>query len=292
MNLRKRKYLQFRFFDMAMLKRGLILLGLWLLTSPAFALGHIFESNCAEHFADGIAPETISDKVAAQTHLLCFEGFAVLHSGVSRTPLWSAEHLTVSRLAQARTVGRKDAFHEEKRIPFWQRAELEDYVRSGFDRGHMSPAGDMPTEQAKYESFSLANVVPQNPRNNQILWEGIEYSTRELAQERGALYVITGPIFEGATLERLNGRVLVPSHIFKAIYDPARGEAGAYVAPNEAGMEYQVVSIDALEKRIGIRLFPDMRAEVRMSAMPLPRPQPYKYRHRGNAMPVPNPSMR
>lgn len=275
-----------------MLKKRMILAGLLMIAGQAFAFGLAFDTDCKDQFADGAAPEIIAEKLAKQTRTLCFEGFAVLHSGVSRTPLWSAERLTASRLEAARTVSRRDAFHEEKRVPFWQRAELEDYKRSGFDRGHLSPAGDMPTDKAKFESFSLANIVPQHPKNNQILWEGIEYSTRELTFERGTLYVITGPIFEGATLERLNGRVLVPSHLFKAIYDPVKGEAGAYIAENQAGMAYQVVSIEELEKRIGIRLFPQMRADIRARAMALPPPRPYKYRNRGNVQPQFNEPMR
>lgn len=285
--MRKRKYLQFRFFNFGMLKYKIILLGLLLMATQAFAFGRGFGADCAGHFADAAAPEIISKKLQAQTRELCFEGFAVLHSGVSRTPLWSAEFLTAPRMGQARMMKRKNTYHEEKQLPFWQRAELEDYVRSGFDRGHLAPSGDMTTDQAQHESFSLANIIPQDRKNNQILWEGIEYSTRELSFERGALYVITGPIFEGESLQRLNGRVLVPSHIFKAIYDPARGEAGAYVAANQAGLHYQVVSIDTLEKRIGIRLFPRMRADIKATAMQLPLPQPYKYRNRGKTMPGP-----
>lgn len=257
-----------------------------LLLAAGQASARPLDPACAAHLADGAEPEIVAEKLSAKTRTLCFEGYALLHSGVSRTPLWSAEFLTAPRMGQARMLSRKNTFHEERSLPFWQRAELEDYVRSGFDRGHLSPSGDMATDQAQYESFSLANIIPQHPKNNQILWEGIEYSTRELVFERGALYVITGPIFEGDALQRLNGRVLVPSHIFKAIYDPARGEAGAYVAENAAGLDYQVVSIEALEKRIGIRLFPKMRASIRTGGMQLPAPQPYKYRSRGKSLPV------
>lgn len=235
-------------------------------------------SDCDRHFAGAVRPELTSAKLTPKTRLLCFGGFAVLHSGISRTPLWSAEYLTAPRLGQARMVTRKNTFHAEERLPRRARAELEDYVRSGFDRGHMAPAGDMTTDQEQYDSFSLANIIPQHPRNNQVLWEGIEYSTRELTFARGALYVITGPIFEGETLQRLNDRVLVPTHVFKAIYDPLREEAGAYIAVNGAGQKYITVSIGELETRIGIRLFPRMDARTRSAGMALPQPLPYRER--------------
>jgi len=51
-------------------------------------------SACPEHFLDGQAPDVINSKLLAKARPLCFSGFAVLHSGVTRTPLYAAEHLT------------------------------------------------------------------------------------------------------------------------------------------------------------------------------------------------------
>lgn len=251
-----------------------VLLGLLAFINPTSPL------DCPAHFADGKAPAILAEKLAEKTIALCMEGYAAMHSGVSRTPLWSAEHLSAARLGQARMVVRRNAYHEEERLPFWHRAELADYARSGLDRGHLSPSADMATDNAQYESFSLANIIPQHPKNNQVLWEGIEYSTRELVFQRGELYVISGPIFEGKSLKRLHGRVLVPSHIFKALYDPVKGEAGAYVAANGEAWDYQTVSIAELEQRLGIDLFPGLPAAIKAAGMALPRPQPYQYRRR------------
>ena len=128
------------------------------------------EIACPSHFADGAAPEITNAKLSQKIQVLCFEGYALLHSGVSRTPLWSAEDLTPARLREAKHLKRKNAFHPEDQLPIEDRSELHDYARSGFDRGHMSPSGDMPTATAQFESFSLANMVPQNPNNNQNLW--------------------------------------------------------------------------------------------------------------------------
>ena len=85
---------------------------------------------------------------------------------------------------------------------------------------HLAPAADMPDERAQHESFSLANMIPQDPQSNRGLWSGIESAVRGLARNSGELYVVSGPVFQGATLQRLRGRVLVPTHIFKAVYDP------------------------------------------------------------------------
>ena len=249
-------------------------------------------SSCTDHFAAGEVPVITSQSLSSKTRMLCFEAYAVTHSGVSRTPLWAAEHLTARQVDAAKGLKRKNAFHAEDQLPTSERAELADYARSGFDRGHMAPSGDMPTETAQQESFSLANMIPQNPNNNQNLWEGIEESTRNLARQVGEVYVVTGPMFEGSTLQRLNGRVLVPTSVFKAIYDPGRNAAAAYVTANRPGMEYETVSIADLEKRININLFPKLPPEVKEAKMALPPPRPHSSRGSRNQPVEVNPSSR
>ena len=229
--------------------------------------------TCLNHFVDGKAPVFIRASLQTHTVALCYEAFAVMHSGVSRTPLWSAEHLTRTSLIQAREIKRKDAFHADENIPPDQRAELSDYAHSGYDRGHMSPAADMPSEESQHQSFSLANIVPQDREHNQILWSAIEGATRHLVNQRGELFVITGPAFEGDRITRINGRVFIPTHIFKAVYDPIKKEGAAWLSPNRAGNEYEVVSLAELEKRIGITLFPTVPADIKSKRINLPEPR-------------------
>lgn len=231
------------------------------------------EEACPALFAGGQVPVLTNPKLAARTVPLCFEAFAVLHSGVTRTPLYSAEHLTRASVAGARTVARDDSFHEEPRLPADERALLEGYVRSGYDRGHLAPAGDMPTLSAQAESFSLANIVPQNRVLNRGLWADIEESTRRLATRRGALFVVTGVIFSGNAVQQLRGGVLVPTQLFKALYDPASGEAGAYLARNDESRDWHPVSIDELTRQAGIDVFPGLPAAARANGMTLPDPQ-------------------
>ena len=240
------------------------------------------EADCTLQYADAAEPVITSPALAKKTQRLCYDGYALMHSGVSRTPVWVAEHLTTERVNAARQLKRQNNFHAEERLPRADRAELEDYVHSGFDRGHMAPSGDMPTEKAQYESFSLANMIPQSPNNNQNLWEAIEETTRNLARNDGEVYVVTGPVFEGSSLQRLNGRVLVPTSVFKAIWDPARKQAGAYVTPNAEGMEYRAMSIAELEQFAHVDPFPKLPAEIKRAKMNLPVPQSHRQRKSKN----------
>ena len=181
-----------------------IALLLSLLSSFAIAAS----TECPQHYLGGQAPDFLNEKLSAKTQQVCYDSFGLIHSGITRTPLTAAEHLTRERLTIPHPE-RKNAFHPDEHISPFDRAELDDYKGSGYDRGHMAPSGDMPTEQSQYESFSLANMVPQDPNNNRNLWEGIETATRELAKDTGELYVVTGPIFYGSELKRIDGRVLV-----------------------------------------------------------------------------------
>src|SRR5665647_2597612 len=55
-------------------------------------------TQCREQFAAGVAPAITNLKLKPRTQEVCFESYAVLNSGISRTPLYSAEHLTRANL--------------------------------------------------------------------------------------------------------------------------------------------------------------------------------------------------
>ncbi len=235
------------------------------------------EAGCQSQLYRGAEPVLKNPKLTAQTYPICFSEISLLYSGIARTPLWSAEHLTAARIQRAHGLQRlrSDAFHEELSLPADRRSELADYRRSGFDRGHMAPNGDMSTEEAQAESFSLANMIPQDPCNNEVLWEGIEFAVRDLALSEGEVYTVTGPAFLGTDLQSLKGRVLVPTHIFKAVYIPSRNAAGAYFAPNDGSQGFEPISIAELESKISVDVFPQLGADIRQHAMKLPVPTPH-----------------
>ena len=228
-------------------------------------------TQCDGLYYNNEAPDFLNVKLSPKTKELCYSSFAVMHSGISRTPLWSAEHLTREGLRHKSK--RSNDFHPEHRLPSDERAELADYSRSGYDRGHMAPAADMGGKKAQHECFTLANMVPQNSNNNRGIWSAIEGATRRFTNQKGELYVITGPVFDTAAVKRVGGRVSVPSKLYKAIYDPSSRQAAAYLVANEPSNDYEVVSISHLEHLTGVRFFPKMSPSSKQKAMTLPVPQ-------------------
>ena len=235
-------------------------------------------TSCPEHFANGAAPDLVNQKLAAKTRDVCYSGFALKHSGITRTSLYSAEHLTRDRLAMAKGMKRTSKFYPDPNIPASERAELRHYSRSGKDRGHLSPSADMFDQQSQQECFSLANMIPQESSVNRGVWEGVESATRKLTKDRGELYIVTGPIFSGGNIEQIGGAVMIPTQVFKAIYDPKRNEAGAYLVGNTEGATAQIISISELEKVSGIDVFPSLNAQVKNGGMRLPEPKVRKRR--------------
>lgn len=231
------------------------------------------QSDCSSHHPGGVVPVNLRSGLERNTDLLCFEAYALHHSGVTRTAIWSAERLDGNVLRNAPKLEREDVFHVESRISPQNRAELADYVRSGFDRGHLAPNGNMTTRNAKDESFSLANMIPQRPENNRGIWSQIESATRNMAMREGVIYSVTGPLYIGdRMLAPLNGRVAIPTHIFKALYNPRTNQAGVYISENSTQRNFNRISLNELERIGGIRVFPNITGDVRSQVMNMDEP--------------------
>ena len=257
------------FKDKAQVKNNIIMAVLTVLIGVSSAQADDL-SQCSQSFYGGVYPEFTNPKLSNNTQALCMDGFAVMYSGVSRTPLWSAEYLDRKRLQQAKEIDREDSFHEESRLPKSMRAKLSDYSGSGYDRGHLAPNGNMANRSQQYDSFSLANIAPQSPRNNRYIWRNIESATRYLTQQYGEVYTITGVAFTSKKTKQLADRVLVPSHFFKAVYIPASNQAGVYYAPNDESERIEVISVDELTAKIGIDVLPVLDAQTKAQAFDLP----------------------
>ncbi|MBB3228266.1 endonuclease G [Luteibacter sp. Sphag1AF] len=239
-----------------------------------FGAAHAADTNCPQLFVGGQAPDLIDTSLNERATPLCFQAFAIVASGVTKGPLYSAEHLTASQIAQAGTISRKDAFHAETGIPVADRSQLADYKNSGYDRGHMTPAGDEPDATSQKESFSLANMIPQSHVLNTGKWERIETTVRNMATSDGDIYVVTGPAFDGPTPDTIGADdVIVPNYTWKAVYDAKAGGAGAWRCSNIDVPVCEVVSVTTIINETGIDPFPTLADSVKAKAISLTLPK-------------------
>ena len=215
-------------------------------------------SACPQFFASGKPPLV----VPRPTHrALCYDAFAILHSGESKTAVFVAQKLNRASVLDA-DEERTDRFFPDARLRAAERATLADYLRSGFDKGHLAPAGDMPTPQAMDQSFSLANMVPQAPKHNRGAWRtSVEDATRKYAgRASGDVYIITGPVFEPSIAKSKDigpGKVRVPKYLFKLVYDEQENRAWAHWHLNDdATRASRPISYGELVKRTGIEFLP------------------------------------
>jgi len=230
------------------------------------------QSGCPQHHLEGEIPLVVNELLLPNAKELCYLEFSIVHSGLTKTPLWAGEKLTSTRLLAARNIDREDVFAAEPALPANERSELTDYARSGYDRGHVAPAADMSSTQAKAESFTLANIVPQTAASNRGIWSNVEWKARDLASAYGEAYIVSGPIFLSEDLTAIGNGVAVPTHMFKAIYLPAIQGAAAWVVDNNDDPKSSIVSISDLTELTGIDVFPTLEETIKTATIALPSP--------------------
>lgn len=237
------------------------------LNSPlALPLGDGF-AGCPQLFP-GNAPMNPAT-VGSQWHVvaLCSNHFAVLSSGLTKTPLFVVEKLNRVMLGEALGEERTDQFYPDPRLAKGSRAELIDFKGSGFDRGHMANAADQPDQQSMIQSFSLSNMVPQDPVNNRKgAWIKAEKDTRKYVKRAaGEVFVFSGPLFRpsaGAQQQTVGpDKVWVPTHLFKLVYDETTGKAWAHIMANTAEAQLEApVSYAEFVRITGWQLLDAQRA--------------------------------
>ena len=213
---------------------------------------------CPQFFAGG-QPPVVQPQPSQRA--LCYDAFAILHSGQSKTAVYVAQKLNRAAIADA-DEKRTDKFFADARLRAAERAQLEDYRGSGYDRGHLAPAGQMPTPAAMAQSFSLANMVPQAPQHNQGAWRvSVEDATKKYAaRATGDVYVITGPVYVPTIAQSKGigpGQVRVPTYLFKLVYDEGQHRAWAHWHLNDnATRGSRPISYGELVRRTGIDFLP------------------------------------
>ncbi|OLY79772.1 Mitochondrial nuclease [Smittium mucronatum] len=216
------------------------------------------------------------------------QSYAYSYNRMMKNPNWIAEHLTRDTI-KGPADRQKSKFREDSSIPHKNRTHLSDYFRSGFDRGHMAPAGNSKfSQQAMDETFILSNISPQVGEGfNRHYWAFFESFIRDLTNRYKHVYVITGPLYLPSHDPKTNKwtvtyqvignppNIPVPTHFFKAVLatnnepSPVSPTSSsnkepyfmqAFVIPNskvlnETPLQNFITPIDAVERATGLELF-------------------------------------
>jgi endonuclease G, mitochondrial len=210
----------------------------------------------------------------ANNYLIIKKQYALSYNRDKGIPNWVSWQLNKSWLGEA---PRSNNFRPDDTIPQgWYRVTPNDYTRSGYDKGHMTPSADRTNSvEDNAATFLMTNIIPQAPDNNQGYWANLENYSRKLAAEGKELYIISGGYGQKEIIAK--GKVSVPNHVFKIIVVTELGKGINSVTdstriiavdtPNingnkEANWTDYITSVDAIEKKTGYNFLSNVKPSV------------------------------
>ena len=209
-----------------------ILKGLQALVVPLVVLGvHqcALASNCPDLYPFG-KPVVIKGSTE-----LCNRFYVSLYDANNKAVLAVSERL----YPNAPKVKRLSTFRPDSRVGKAS-ATNSDYTRSGYDRGHMAPAGDASTNDEMYSTFFFTNMIPQNPVLNRGEWAHLEEKVRKGIKDD--TWVLNIAVY-GAEPKRIGSGIPVPKGYWKIVYT-AKGTKYFYAENTAISMVQSVQYVD------------------------------------------------
>lgn len=198
---------------------------------------------------------------AAENQIIIHKGFSLSYNEEAEQAEWVFYKLCPSNFTTE--IERTNDFRED---PFVEKgsATLEDYYKSGYDRGHLAPAGSMKTnEETMSNSFFMSNISPQIPAFNRGVWKRLEEKIRFWVERMDSIFVVTGPVLDLPLDTIGHNLVLVPRAFFKTLlaFRMNKVTGIAFCLPNAASDQSLytfATSIDSIESITGIDFYPNL----------------------------------
>ena len=161
---------------------------------------------------------------------------------------------TKAKIACATPLPRKDNFKPDPLLPT-ETDLVNDYVGSGYDRGHLMPAksNQCQTQSVQDECFYFSNMAAQTHRLNAGDWKSLETLTREIAAREDSVHIWAGNVGE---IKRI-GKVAVPKQCWKVVYSKKSNDWMAFIFENDQsnpdGINNNRVDLIDVEKLTGFK---------------------------------------
>lgn len=169
-------------------------------------------------------------------------------------------------------------FYFDPLLPNSMQADLTLSYRGNYDRGHQLPARDRSASVASNtQTFYATNMTPQRSAFNRNIWQKLEARVQSWASSinpsTDTLYVVTGCTVKGSTQSTTDcagKKMTIPTAYYKAILRYTRSSGYSACAiwldhetdPRRTVDESDMMSIAALEEKLGIDLFVNLPAKV------------------------------
>lgn len=184
-----------------------------------------------------------------------------------RLPLAVAWYLTGEH-TRGSNQRKNQAFHADTELR--NPTTTEDYIQSGYDRGHMCPAGDNKwNQQALDETFLMTNICPQNHNLNKNDWNDLEQLCRQWARKYNRVYIVCGPLLRGTQHKEIGPRarrVTVPEGFYKVVLRTGKNPAAiGFVYDNKGSrqpMREAVRTVDEIEALTGYDFFSALSDDI------------------------------
>jgi len=203
-------------------------------------------------FPENILPNSTTNQIVNHSY------FSLSYNEPFEQAEWIAYILTKEHLTYD---NRKRPYFIEDPWVKSKSADWRNYKGSGYDRGHLCPAGDRRfSEQAYNETFYTSNISPQNRDFNAGIWNRLEMQTRSWAKKYKRLYVITGGVLQDGLEEIGDEDVDVPDYFYKILVKENGNtlDVLGFVMPNKEQnkpLRNFVVPVDKIEQLTGINFF-------------------------------------
>ncbi len=215
----------------------------------------VVKHDNSNEFDDTFLPASTTGAIVKHNY------FTLSYSEENEQSEWVAYELKQSDLTK--NEFERPYFIEDKKVKT-KSADWRNYKNSGYDRGHLVPAGDRRMSFEAYnETFLTSNISPQDHDFNAGIWNRLEQKVRYWAEKYDGVYVVTGGVLKGKMKTIGEENVSVPNEFYKIVVDFSNGEykAVAFIIPNKSSSEsfYEyAVSIDEVEAKTGIDFFPQL----------------------------------
>ena len=123
-------------------------------------------------------------------------------------------------LINKNNIEKRPEFYSEKNIPIQYRTKSQDYINSGFDRGHLAPDANFDYDvKAQVKTYTMANIVPQSPTLNRKTWIKAEKYERFITSELKTVTVINIVDYSKSTTQIGKDNLSVPNTFYKIIFN-------------------------------------------------------------------------